>query len=109
MYRWFSISAVAFALLAFVAVDGDAQKKKPPIVGNDPIHDPANAVKNLDVHPELEATLFAHEDVGPNVDIDNGGLTMPDALDKQLGLKLDSRKLPMPVTVIDHIERPSDN
>jgi putative membrane-bound dehydrogenase-like protein len=81
MYRWFSISAVAFALLAFVAVDGDAQKKKPPIVGNDPIHDPANAVKNLDVHPELEATLFAHEDVGPNVDIDNGGLTNPTNLD----------------------------
>jgi uncharacterized protein (TIGR03435 family) len=51
---------------------------------------------------------FRLEWVGrPN--IDNGGLTMPDALDKQLGLKLDSRKLPMPVTVIDHIERPSDN
>lgn len=41
--------------------------------------------------------------------IDNGGLTMPDALNKQLGLKLESRKQPMPVIVIDHIERPAGN
>ncbi len=80
MYRWFIVPAVALALFAFLAVDGDAQKKKAPPT-NDPIHDPANAVKNLDVHPELEATLFAHEDVGPNIDIDNGGLTNPTNLD----------------------------
>jgi uncharacterized protein (TIGR03435 family) len=41
--------------------------------------------------------------------IDQGGLTMPDAVAKQLGLKLEERKLPMPVLVIDHIEKPSDN
>lgn len=41
--------------------------------------------------------------------IDNGGLTMPDALDKQLGLKLEGRKITLPVLVIDHIERPSEN
>jgi uncharacterized protein (TIGR03435 family) len=33
-----------------------------------------------------------------------------DALEKQLGLKLEERKLPMPVIVIDHIERaPTEN
>jgi uncharacterized protein (TIGR03435 family) len=38
------------------------------------------------------------------------GATVFDALDKQLGLKLEERKLPMPIIVIDHIERaPSPN
>jgi uncharacterized protein (TIGR03435 family) len=38
------------------------------------------------------------------------GATVFDALDKQLGLKLEERKLPMPVIVIDHIERvPTEN
>ena len=41
--------------------------------------------------------------------IDSGGLTMPGALEKQLGLKLEPRKLPVTVLVIDHVERPSDN
>jgi len=33
------------------------------------------------------------------------GLTVFEAIDKQLGLKLDERKHPMPVIVIDHVER----
>jgi uncharacterized protein (TIGR03435 family) len=36
--------------------------------------------------------------------IDQGGLTMFDALQKYLGLKADGKKLPMPVLVIDHAE-----
>jgi uncharacterized protein (TIGR03435 family) len=40
----------------------------------------------------------------------NGALTLFDALEKQLGLKLDTQKRPMPVMVIDHIEqRPTEN
>ena len=38
-----------------------------------------------------------------------GGLTMPAALDKQLGLKLERRNLPVPVIVIDHIEKAAEN
>lgn len=42
--------------------------------------------------------------------IDQGCLTMFDAVDKQLGLKLEARKLPRPVVVIDHVEKlPDDN
>jgi len=41
--------------------------------------------------------------------IDQGGLTIFDALQKQLGLKLELRKQPMPVTVIDHIEKLPDS
>ncbi len=40
------------------------------------IHDPANAVANLDVHPELQATLFASEPAitnPTNLDIDHRG------------------------------------
>lgn len=41
--------------------------------------------------------------------IEQGGLTVFEALEKQLGLKMEERKLPIPVTVIDHIERLSDD
>jgi uncharacterized protein (TIGR03435 family) len=40
---------------------------------------------------------------------DQGGMTIPEALDKLLGLKWEERRLPMPVMVIDHIEHPSEN
>jgi uncharacterized protein (TIGR03435 family) len=40
----------------------------------------------------------------------NGALTLVEALDKQLGLKLELQKHPMPVLVIDHVEpKPTDN
>ncbi len=39
-----------------------------------------------------------------------GGLSLPDAVNKQLGLKLETVKRPLPVIVIDHIEeKPADN
>jgi uncharacterized protein (TIGR03435 family) len=41
--------------------------------------------------------------------VDQGGMTIPEALDKLLGLKWEERKQPMPVVVIDHIEKPSEN
>jgi len=38
------------------------------------------------------------------------GLTVFEAVDKQLGLKLAAQKYPMPVLVIDHMERtPTEN
>jgi uncharacterized protein (TIGR03435 family) len=40
----------------------------------------------------------------------NGAVPLGEALEKQLGLKLELRKQPMPVLVIDHIEqKPTDN
>ena len=41
--------------------------------------------------------------------VDQGGMTIPEALDKLLGLKWEERKQPMPAIVIDHIEKPSEN
>jgi uncharacterized protein (TIGR03435 family) len=43
------------------------------------------------------------------VDQGEGGLTVFDALEKQLGLKLQAKKLPVPVTVIDHMEKLADD
>lgn len=40
---------------------------------------------------------------------ESGGLTMFDAVDKQLGLKLEARKMPMPVIVVDHVEKLADD
>jgi uncharacterized protein (TIGR03435 family) len=40
----------------------------------------------------------------------NGGLSLPDAMAKQLGVKLEKVRRPSPVLVIDHIEeKPTDN
>ena len=40
----------------------------------------------------------------------NGGLSLPDAMARQLGVKLIKEKRPSPVLVIDHIdEKPTDN
>jgi uncharacterized protein (TIGR03435 family) len=40
----------------------------------------------------------------------NGAISLPEALDKQLGLKLELKKRPIPVLVIDHVEeKPIEN
>ena len=57
-------------------LDAQGKKKKPPINTDDPIHLPENAVKNLDVHKDLQATLFVSEPkiTNPtNLDIDHRG------------------------------------
>jgi putative membrane-bound dehydrogenase-like protein len=73
---------VCLSLLFGLALDvaGQAKKKKkapqPVVQADEPKHDPANAVANLDVHPELQATLFASEPMitNPvNLDIDHRG------------------------------------
>jgi len=38
-----------------------------------------------------------------------GEVTLFDAIDKQLGIKLQKQKHPMPVMVIDHVEHPAEN
>ena len=38
-----------------------------------------------------------------------GEVTIFDAIDKQLGIKLQKQKHPMPVMVIDHVEHPAEN
>ena len=46
----------------------------------------------------------------PSASDPSGALSLPDALNKQLGLKLELRKRPVPVIVIDHVEqKPTDN
>lgn len=46
----------------------------------------------------------------PGVASDPGGLTVFEAIDRQLGLKVETQKRPMPVVVIDHINQtPTEN
>jgi uncharacterized protein (TIGR03435 family) len=46
----------------------------------------------------------------PGASDPNGALSLPEAVSKQLGLKMELQKRPMPVLVIDHIEeKPTDN
>jgi len=47
---------------------------------------------------------------GPDASDPTGGLSLFDAVNRQLGLKLEMRKRPMPVLVIDSVqEKPTDN
>jgi uncharacterized protein (TIGR03435 family) len=48
---------------------------------------------------------------GPDGSTDpSGAISLPDAISKQLGLKLEMRKRPLPVVVIDQMsERPLEN
>jgi len=40
----------------------------------------------------------------------NGAISLPDAINRQLGLKMELKKRPMQVLVIDHLlERPTEN
>jgi uncharacterized protein (TIGR03435 family) len=40
----------------------------------------------------------------------NGAVSLPEAIEKQLGLKLESVKRQLPVLIVDHIEqKPTDN
>jgi len=46
----------------------------------------------------------------PSASDPSGGYTIFEAVDKQLGLKLEAQKRPLPVLVIDHVEeKPTDN
>jgi len=46
----------------------------------------------------------------PSAAVPTGGMTVFEALEKELGLKLERQKHPMPVFVIDHIDRtPTEN
>jgi uncharacterized protein (TIGR03435 family) len=46
----------------------------------------------------------------PSASDPGGALSLPDALNRQLGLKLELRKRPVPVLVIDHVEpKPTEN
>jgi len=56
----------------------------------------------------LEGTYDIKLNWVPRTLIDQGGLTMFDAVDKMLGLKLEGRKMPMSVYVIDHAEKLAD-
>jgi uncharacterized protein (TIGR03435 family) len=49
-------------------------------------------------------------DAGPGEPSDpTGAMTLPEAIERQLGLKLETEKRPLPVMVVDKVERPSEN
>ena len=48
---------------------------------------------------------------GATVAVDpNGALSLQEAIDRQLGLKMETQKRPLPVLVLDHVEeKPTEN
>jgi putative membrane-bound dehydrogenase-like protein len=76
MKRLLLATLVAIGLASLAGVGSNRAGQKQPLPNPKDIHDPANAVANLDVHPELRATLFASEPkiTNPtNLDIDHRG------------------------------------
>jgi uncharacterized protein (TIGR03435 family) len=62
------------------------------------------------VYPRGGAGDPAQQGAAPAASDPDGGMTIIEALEKQLGLKLETQKRPMTVTVIDHVEQtPTDN
>jgi uncharacterized protein (TIGR03435 family) len=61
-------------------------------------------------YPRGPAANTAGDGAVPSASDPNGGLTIAEAMEKQLGIKLENQKRPMTVTVIDHLEQtPTDN
>jgi putative membrane-bound dehydrogenase-like protein len=76
MNRLLIATALALGFAAVLGVGINRAGQKQPLPNPKDIHDPANAVANLIVHPELKATLFAAEPkiTNPtNLDIDHRG------------------------------------
>jgi len=62
------------------------------------------------LHSAPPPTSTSSDPNAPPTSDPNGGLSLPDAMARQLGVKLVKEKRPSPVLVIDHIEqKPTDN
>lgn len=72
-----------------------------------PIVDHTGLAGNFDF--ALEWTPEIRSPVDPSVQLDVTGPTFERALRDQLGLKVVSQRGPVPVFVLDHVERPSEN
>ena len=64
------------------------------------LHQPVVDKTGIDGRYDFDLTFGADDQSGPSIFT---------ALQEQLGLKLESQKLPTRVLVIDHVERPSEN
>src|SRR5690242_8868254 len=76
MKRVCLVLAAALGLSALAGVGMNRAAQKPALPNPKDIHDPANAVANLEVHPDLRATLFVSEPriTNPvNLDVDHRG------------------------------------
>jgi putative membrane-bound dehydrogenase-like protein len=75
MRRLSLVSLIVVALVVGSQVSGQGKKTR-PVAADDPKHDPARAVANLEVNPELEAQLVVSEPriTNPtNLDVDSRG------------------------------------
>lgn len=63
----------------------------------------------LEYMPESPGSLAPGVNAAPDSSVDPDGPTFQQALSDQLGLKLESRRSPMEVVVVDHIQHPSQN
>jgi uncharacterized protein (TIGR03435 family) len=102
-----------------ITMDEFARKIQQQMVGFDLSHPVVNATGingNWDftvtwTPPRLMASAAAANNGGPGMAPDpTGTMTFEEALDKELGLKLEVQKRVIPVLVIDHVNRtPTDN
>ncbi len=90
-----------------------------PYLANGYVHSPVQDSTGLDGGFDFTLSFSTAGQVqGNNVSVPgsktasdpNGAIPLPEAMEKQLGLKMELQKRPLPVLVIDHIEeKPTDN
>ncbi len=74
-----------------------------------PLHMPVIDQTGLPARYDFTLDFTAYLPTNNSTVIDNGNGIIISALEGELGLKLESKKLPVDVMVIDHVERPSAN
>lgn len=91
-----------------VTIDFIASALSPGTTSGRPLVDRTGLSGKFDFN--LEWTQVTNGQAKPGeAPTDEPGLTFEEALRQQLGFKLESRKAPIPVLVLDHVERPSEN
>jgi uncharacterized protein (TIGR03435 family) len=74
-----------------------------------PLHMPVIDQTGLTARYDFTLDFTAYLPANNSTVIDNGNGIIISALQGELGLKMESKKLPVEVMVIDHIEQPSAN
>jgi uncharacterized protein (TIGR03435 family) len=75
-----------------------------------PIKDKTGLTGKYDI--KMESAINLRDPPAPGIELPEAYYThpkIPQALEEQLGLKLESSKEPTEVLVIDHVDRPSEN
>jgi uncharacterized protein (TIGR03435 family) len=92
-----------------VTMDFMAKSFSGPDSAGHPVFDRTGLTGKFDFNLEWSPEIQGRVKPGAEDKVDRSGPTFAEALREQLGLKLVSQKTTVPVLVLDHVERPTEN